>query len=528
MSSQVKEKKELFKFYLDNKAFVIKKLSKNDSLSSARHELLSKNNIDFIFVMKDGFRIEPHEENEFSLMDISDGNIIYLKSAKGNTTDDTLIDKPKENTINEKIESKVLETLKQEIKDTDSNLNSQIINKPPADIPIINNIIEKPKEDKKINQINFIGKGNPKETPGLSLTEAIKIKVFINGNFQFECEMDKNWDLIRVRKKLSNYIKNDFLFLLPDGFIINHNEEEIFSLEGILNGDKIYINHEQLILDMNNKNNNKDNFPLLSKNKEPKNLDNNLESNNKKEDNKDIKLMNINIEKNKNTKILNNKSINDIPKEKNIIEDNRNKLLKNLLKDCRKLENIGNLEVYLYPRYEFTSNEKRNSINFMVVGQTGSGKTTLLNAFLNYLLGVKFEDDFRLKLIYEDFGVSMAESQTRDVIIYNIRSFDKNIPPIRVIDTPGFGDTGGLEKDKLISDKIAEKFRSDVSHINAICFVAQSTNAKLTINQKYIFNSIMDLFSEEIKENFIAMLTFCNIIDENPVILEPLKKRIRV
>ena len=80
------------------------------------------------------------------------------------------------------------------------------------------------------------------------------------------------------------------------------------------------------------------------------------------------------------------------------------------------------------------------------------------------------------------------------------------------------------QKMLYISDKIAEKFRTDVSHINAICFVAQSTNAKLTINQKYIFNSIMDLFSEDIKENFIAMLTFCNIIDENPVILEPLKK----
>ena len=51
------------------------------------------------------------------------------------------------------------------------------------------------------------------------------------------------------------------------------------------------------------------------------------------------------------------------------------------------------------------------------------------------------------------------------------------------------------------------------------------TNAKLTVNQKYIFNSIMDLFSEDIKENFVAMLTFCNIIDENPVVLEPLKKK---
>ena len=161
----------------------------------------------------------------------------------------------------------------------------------------------------------------------------------------------------------------------------------------------------------------------------------------------------------------------------------------------------------------------------MVVGQTGSGKTTLLNAFLNYLLGVKYEDNFRFKLIHEDFGISKAESQTKEVTLYNIKPLDENLPLITVIDTPGFGDTGGISKDKLIADKIAEKFKTEVNHINAICFVAQSTNAKLTINQKYIFNSIMDLFSEEIKENFLAMLTFCNIIDDNPVILEPLKKK---
>ena len=217
---------------------------------------------------------------------------------------------------------------------------------------------------------------------------------------------------------------------------------------------------------------------------------------------------------------IDNKNKNDIEKS-----NNNNKQLKNLIQECKKLDNIGNLEIYLYPNYKFSSSEIKNSINFMVVGQTGSGKTTLLNAFLNYLLGVKFEDNFRFKLIHEDFGISMAESQTRDVIIYNIKSFNKNIPPIRVIDTPGFGDTGGIDKDRLISDKIAEKFKTEVSHINAICFVAQSTNSKLTVNQKYIFNSIMDLFSEDIRENFIAMLTFCNIIDENPVILEPLRKK---
>ena len=41
-------------------------------------------------------------------------------------------------------------------------------------------------------------------------------------------------------------------------------------------------------------------------------------------------------------------------------------------------------------------------------------------------------------------------------------------------------------------------------------FVAQSSNARLTQNQKYTFSSVLDLFGEDIKENFIAMLTFCD------------------
>ena len=499
MSSQTNEKKELIKFYLDEKPFLVKKLSNKESLSSVRHELLSKNNIDFIFVMKDGFKIEPQEENDFSLIDILDGNIIYLKSIKGKITDDT-----------EKNNIQFIDSLKEEIKDKLINLYNQTIDEPPAIIPIINNINPKQKqiieyknnEDKKINKINIIEKEIHKETPNFGLTEAIKIKVFINGIFKFEVEMDKNWNLIKVRKRLLGFIENDFFFLLSDGFVINHNEEEIFSLEGILNEDKIYINQEQLILDINNKNNSNNNSNILLQEKTFENVDNNLEIDKKKDENKEIELFNNNKKKDKN------------------IKDNKH--LKNLLKECRRLENIGNLEIYLYPRYEFTSIEKKNSVNFMVLGPTGSGKTTLLNAFVNYLLGVKLEDDFRFKLIHEQFFVSMTESQTRDVIIYNIRPFDKNIPPIRVIDTPGFGDS--FELDKLICDKISEIFRNNISHINAICFVAQSTNNKITIKQKYILNRIINLFSEDVKENIIAIFTFCNIIEKNFVYLENFKK----
>ena len=519
---QTNDQKENIQFFIDGKALISKELSKNNSLSSIRNDLTKQFNIDVLFMLNDGFIIEKQEENSFSLNDIYDGNEVYLKSKINNSFINNQTkekETAKENYKKEDINSKIVERLKEEINMAKNNLNSQSLDKPPATTPIITDIKnteektpiinDNNQSDNSLNVINVDKKLTPKESLNFEMNKTEKIKVFIDQDYRFDCEMNKNWNLPKVREKLSSLIKDDFVFLLPDRFAIDHLEEEIFSLEGILNGDKIQIHQKQLMPEMNIPNNN----IITSDTSIKKNIKNNCDNNiiyNKKELQKETKLMNN----------IDNKNKNDIEKS-----NNNNKQLKNLIQECKKLDNIGNLEIYLYPNYKFSSSEIKNSINFMVVGQTGSGKTTLLNAFLNYLLGVKFEDNFRFKLIHEDFGISMAESQTKDVIIYNIKSFNKNIPPIRVIDTPGFGDTGGIDKDRLISDKIAEKFKTEVSHINAICFVAQSTNSKLTVNQKYIFNSIMDLFSEDIRENFIAMLTFCNIIDENPVILEPLKKK---
>lgn len=145
----------------------------------------------------------------------------------------------------------------------------------------------------------------------------------------------------------------------------------------------------------------------------------------------------------------------------------------------------------------------------MIVGQTGCGKTTLLNSLVNYLTGIRFEDKFRYKIINEGTNQNQAQSQTSEVNIYYIHSHNGN-PPIKIIDTPGFGDTRGIEMDKLITKKIEKKFQTEINQINAICFVAQSSIARLTANQKYIFSSIMNLFGKDVAENFVAMLTFCD------------------
>ena len=182
------------------------------------------------------------------------------------------------------------------------------------------------------------------------------------------------------------------------------------------------------------------------------------------------------------------------------------------------------LDLYLYPQIKFTEEQVKKAIKIMVVGQTGSGKTTLLNSFINYLLGIQFEDSFRYKIIHEDFGPDRKqdESQTSKVTAYCIDAYNGN-PAVMIIDTPGFGDTRGIKQDIAITKQISDFFIDKLSSINAICFVCQSSNARLTTNQKYVFNSIFDLFGDDVKENFICMLTFCD--GAKPVIVESLQSK---
>ena len=53
--------------------------------------------------------------------------------------------------------------------------------------------------------------------------------------------------------------------------------------------------------------------------------------------------------------------------------------------------------------------------------------------------------------------------------------------------------------------------------------MAQSCNVRLSLNQKYIFNCILDLFGDNVKSNFICMLTFCD--GAKPVILDSLQSK---
>ncbi len=159
----------------------------------------------------------------------------------------------------------------------------------------------------------------------------------------------------------------------------------------------------------------------------------------------------------------------------------------------------------------------------MVVGATGSGKSTLIDGILNFVFGVEWKDPFRLRLATDDFmgqeqnqAQSQAHSQTKWIMVYTIHHHEwMSIPfTLTIIDTPGFGDTSGIQRDREISQQIGTFFSLKgkwmVDHIDAIGFVAQSSLPRLTQTQRYIFDSILALFGKDMASNIFLLLTFAD------------------
>uniref|UniRef100_A0A673NRP8 AAA+ ATPase domain-containing protein n=1 Tax=Sinocyclocheilus rhinocerous TaxID=307959 RepID=A0A673NRP8_9TELE len=150
---------------------------------------------------------------------------------------------------------------------------------------------------------------------------------------------------------------------------------------------------------------------------------------------------------------------------------------------------------------------KQNKV-ILMVGETGTGKTTLINTMINYLLGVKFEDDEFYQITEEEKHEDQTQSQTSAITVYEV-FVEENPTSLTIIDTPGYADTEGYEKDREISEYLIRLFSDEdgIHYIDAVCFVMKASQNRLSGKEFYIFHSVLSLFGRDIENNIVFLLT---------------------
>ena len=127
---------------------------------------------------------------------------------------------------------------------------------------------------------------------------------------------------------------------------------------------------------------------------------------------------------------------------------------------------------------------------------------------VNYLLGIKYTDQLRIKMIAEN-AVSDAHSITSSVNLYQIKPKSKIfLFTVRFIDKPGFGETGGLKVDKENTKKLWKFLTNECPELHGICFVMKASTTRLIAIQQYISQQILGIFGKDTVNNFLGLLTY--------------------
>lgn len=168
-------------------------------------------------------------------------------------------------------------------------------------------------------------------------------------------------------------------------------------------------------------------------------------------------------------------------------------------------------------------------INILLLGQTGVGKTTFINAFSNYLVHHSLDDAIKGELqvpipasfsymdseTFEEriiqIGISheceqtgnIGSSCTRECRSFVFRINNKNL---RLIDTPGIGDTEGVTQD----DKNFENILAHISqyeHLNGIYILLKPNEDRLTILFRFCLKELLRHLHVDAKENTVFVFT---------------------
>ena len=146
-----------------------------------------------------------------------------------------------------------------------------------------------------------------------------------------------------------------------------------------------------------------------------------------------------------------------------------------------------------------------------------------MDAFVNYMEGIEFEDEFRYKLTDEKSDGDYNKSQTKEItsyfLNYNRDDKDENEINIRIIDTPGIG-IEDIFQDDIIIKKYKKLFK-EIGELDYILFSIKSSTSRITSYTQFILDRIQIIFGKDLLERFMLMCTFSDA--KEPMVLNVLK-----
>ncbi|KAK5640081.1 hypothetical protein RI129_010892 [Pyrocoelia pectoralis] len=167
-------------------------------------------------------------------------------------------------------------------------------------------------------------------------------------------------------------------------------------------------------------------------------------------------------------------------------------------------------------------------VNILLLGETGVGKSTFINAFFNYLqyptlkkarkghfvtlIPAKFtitDENYEERVIRvgEDTNelVEIGVSATQSCRSY-VYPIEGSKVRIRLIDTPGIGDTRGINQDNMNFENILS-FIGEMKQLNAICILLKPNNSRLTVMFEFCIKQLLSRLEKSASRNLIFIFT---------------------
>jgi GTP-binding protein EngB required for normal cell division len=149
-------------------------------------------------------------------------------------------------------------------------------------------------------------------------------------------------------------------------------------------------------------------------------------------------------------------------------------------------------------------------MNILFLGEPNVGKTTCINAIVDYMRCASFEEA-------EQFNMKSNHNVNEGTTNNEVTGYSKTEEPkayvfewgdtfVRLIDTPGIGDTRSKKQDKKNFDLIL-KYLTTLEDLHGVCILLKSNKSQLKVIYKLCIKELLASLHESASENIVFCFT---------------------